>query len=146
MNLCSYILLYLKVWMYKLFKLPFSLIFMEIDHFNVILFTHGKKIAKCVSKDIKEIILHNIPQNATLFPYNIEKFLILLEGVEEAEAYKWAESIRKVVRAYPFYTMSAHMDRVTLSGVVTGTLELKKIKHFLKKLKHTTTDTVIQIQ
>jgi GGDEF domain-containing protein len=123
---------------------------MRIDHFDFFVTTHGRKVAESVAKEVRRIIKNNLLPHIFFARWRADSFLIVAEHVEGKEAYKWAESIRKAVRTYPFYTMWKHLDNVTITAAVAnfpknaGSLPLlfERLQGALGKVS---SDTVVQV-
>jgi len=92
-------------------KQPFSLIFMDLDHFKYINDTHGHQTGDRVLKEFSSLLSPLLRSEDIAFRYGGEEFLILAKSANEAEAYLLAERIRKKVSAHDFNIE----DSVTLS-------------------------------
>lgn len=78
-------------------KIPFSIIYLDIDDFKIINDTYGHTIGDEVLKEIGEILNNFIRKDTKAFRLGGEEFAILLPEVDDKNSYKIAERIRKVI-------------------------------------------------
>ncbi|MBN2439877.1 MAG: sensor domain-containing diguanylate cyclase, partial [Spirochaetales bacterium] len=82
--------------------IPVSVIMLDIDHFKKLNDTYGHTFGDIVLKQISAIVRNSIRRIDIAARYGGEEFIILLPGVEAAEAMEVAERIRKAIEATIF--------------------------------------------
>jgi len=83
-------------------KQPFSLIFIDLDHFKYINDTYGHQTGDRILKDFSCILSSVLRGEDLPFRYGGEEFLILAKHANEEDAYLLAERIRKKVKEHDF--------------------------------------------
>ncbi|WP_254052800.1 sensor domain-containing diguanylate cyclase [Bacillus sp. V59.32b] len=84
-----------------------SLILLDIDHFKSINDTYGHQAGNEILIELARSLELLISNKGVLARYGGEEFVILLSKVDKAEAYDFAEFIRKSIEIQPF---SVHSD------------------------------------
>jgi diguanylate cyclase (GGDEF)-like protein len=83
---------------FKRYKIPFSVIMLDIDNFKQINDTFGHRVGDIVLMDISQLINDHIRQNIdTLFRVGGEEFLILCPNTSLNQGIQLAEKIREEV-------------------------------------------------
>lgn len=90
-------------------KTPFSVLFIDLDHFKAINDTHGHAAGDIVLKTIARELLANIRKGDILGRVGGEEFSIFLPDTGPESAQSVAEKLRRAVEA-----LSIHHGRVTL--------------------------------
>jgi diguanylate cyclase (GGDEF)-like protein len=81
---------------------PFSLLFIDIDHFKRVNDTHGHPAGDAALKMLSSLLLQRSRQVDMVARYGGEEFAILLVKTDAHQAYPLAERIRKAVEQTPF--------------------------------------------
>lgn len=102
---------------YKRNKVPFSILFIDIDHFKKINDTYGHDIEDKVLSELAKILQENLRKSDLIVRWGGEEFVIILGNTDKEKAKKIAEKIRLAVERYhkknlPHFTVSI--------GVVTA--------------------------
>jgi len=82
---------------YRRGGVPFSIIMMEIDFFDNVNDTHGKRAGDSVLEFIGLTIMGSVKTSAVPARYRGEEFIVLLPATSSEYAYKVAESIRNQI-------------------------------------------------
>lgn len=83
-------------------KVYFSLIFLDIDHFKKVNDRYGHKVGDAVLQRLSGLIRENLRVTDTLFRWGGEEFVIILPEADLENALMIAEKIRKVIHKYDF--------------------------------------------
>ena len=86
----------------KRYKLPLSLILLDIDHFKSINDRYGHMTGDTVLRNIGEVLLAQIRKSDLAARYGGEEMAILLPNTGEKEAYNMAERIRTLIEHKSF--------------------------------------------
>jgi diguanylate cyclase (GGDEF)-like protein len=115
-------------------KDPFSLIFMDIDHFKRVVDTYGHLKGSQAIQEVARTIRECLTEPAFGVAYGGDEFVAVLQGSDKAQALKKAEEIRSRMKQTVY--LSNHGHQVSLSasfgiatfpedaGDVTGLLAL----------------------
>jgi len=87
---------------YRRYKRPFSLIFLDIDNFKQINDTYGHQKGDEVLQQISEIILTSLRKTDMAFRYGGEEMVIILPETDLTHAYKFAQRLRESLKAKVF--------------------------------------------
>lgn len=109
------------------YKLPLSLLFIDIDKFKVINDTYGHQTGDYVIKTIAKILKSSTRITDILGRYGGEEFAILLPETNEDGAYGVAERIRKLIEPYEFNYGNKKL-KITVSIGVASYDGKRKIK------------------
>jgi diguanylate cyclase (GGDEF)-like protein len=101
------------------YKLPLSLIMIDIDHFKLVNDTYGHKVGDKVLEVLALILKANVRDKDIVARYGGEEFMILLPGTDKVGAGKVAERIRKEIEETPL-TEVGGPEKFTVSFGVTG--------------------------
>lgn len=117
-------------------KIPFSLLLLDIDYFKVINDQYGHSAGDAVLAQFAEVLHNSVRSYDYCFRKGGEEFAIILEHVEEqAEAIKWAETIRKNVEEYKFLIPDDRTVSLTVSLGI-GFYPLYSCDELLDKTDH----------
>jgi diguanylate cyclase (GGDEF)-like protein len=83
---------------------PFSLLFLDLDHFKSINDTHGHLIGSRLLAEIGGVIKRTIGPNHAAFRYGGDEFVCLLRGLDKSDALKLAEELRMALLNMQFLT------------------------------------------
>ncbi|HBR1693699.1 TPA: diguanylate cyclase [Klebsiella quasipneumoniae subsp. quasipneumoniae] len=78
---------------------PLSCLMIDIDHFKAINDRYGHEAGDLVIKSVATIVQRAVRDIGTAFRYGGEEFLVLLPGIDEAEAHQCASEIYTQVHA-----------------------------------------------
>lgn len=81
---------------------PFSLIFVDIDHFKTVNDRYGHPVGDRVLKSFAHLLKKSLRAEDEGFRYGGEEFVILAKSTALEEAYLLAERLRKEVEAFDF--------------------------------------------
>jgi diguanylate cyclase (GGDEF)-like protein len=113
---------------------PFSLIFMDIDHFKKVVDTYGHLKGSQAIQEVARTIRECLVEPAFGVAYGGDEFVAVLQGVDKVQALKKAEEIRSRIKQTVY--LASHGHQVSLSasfgiatfpddaGDVTGLLAL----------------------
>jgi PAS domain S-box/diguanylate cyclase (GGDEF) domain len=82
--------------------IPFSLIFMDIDHFKTINDCYGHKMGDAVLRSISRLIRENVRATDRLYRWGGEEFILILPDANLESAKCVAEKIRKIIQGHDF--------------------------------------------
>lgn len=91
--------------------IPFSLIFLDIDHFKMINDRHGHKMGDFVLQSVSRLIRENVRATDRLFRWGGEEFILILPDANLESAKCVAEKIRNIIQDYDFKIG----DKITVS-------------------------------
>ncbi len=115
-------------------KDPFSLIFMDIDHFKRVVDTYGHLKGSQAIQEVARTIRECLTEPAFGVAYGGDEFVAVLQGSDKAQALKKAEEIRSRMKQTVYLANHGHQVRLSASfgiatfpddaGDVTGLLAL----------------------
>ncbi len=79
------------------FQLPFSLLFIDIDHFKMVNDTHGHLAGDQVLHNLAHLITHLVREVDIVVRYGGEEILVILPNTTQNNAYELAERLRRQV-------------------------------------------------
>ncbi len=79
-----------------------SLMLLDIDRFKLINDTHGHLTPDTVLKEITMLLQGHIRKNDLLARWGGEEFTVVIPGVNEVNAFQFAEKLRKIIAASTF--------------------------------------------
>lgn len=97
---------------------PFSVIYMDIDHFKSVNDTYGHLMGDTVLKELPLIIQRSIREIDTAARYGGEEFTIALPNTRKEDALLVAERIRSATEQHVFSDLAGR--KITLSIGITG--------------------------
>jgi diguanylate cyclase (GGDEF)-like protein len=103
-----------KIEEYKRYKTPFSILFIDVDHFKRVNDSLGHVVGSGVLCDMGDLLLKQIRNTDYAFRYGGDEFIILLSHTEGEDAHMVAERIRKKVESYRFYVSGEEVE-ITVS-------------------------------
>ena len=92
----------------------FCLLVLDIDHFKKFNDTYGHKAGDRVLKSVAASVQDSLRASDLVFRYGGEEFVVLLSGIQEDNAFKLAEKIRKGVEKEYFVDKDQKL-KVTIS-------------------------------
>lgn len=99
---------------------PFSLLFMDLDHFKRVNDTHGHLVGSRVIVEMARLLRRQTRETDVLVRYGGDEFVAVLPGAGTEEAVRVAERIRAAVEAHGFLSREGFELRLTLCcGVCT---------------------------
>jgi diguanylate cyclase (GGDEF)-like protein len=93
---------------------PFSLIFMDIDHFKRVVDTHGHLKGSQAIQEVAGTLRECLMEPAFGVAYGGDEFVAVLQGFGKVEALKKAEEIRSRMKQTVY--LASHGLRVSLSA------------------------------
>lgn len=115
------------------YKIPVSIILIDVDYFKEINDKYGHLVGDEVLKRIVKIFIENLRNTDTIIRYGGEEFLIFLPHTTLSKACQIAERLRKTVENTVF-EIDGHRIKVTISAGVVSTKNQNKRKKSLKSL------------
>lgn len=103
----------------KRYKVPFSVILIDIDNFKMINDTYGHDKGDYVLSEISTILKQNIRKTDSVGRWGGEEFFILCPNTEKEDCVLIAELIRKNVESHSFWDIS----KLTISLGLTSFLD-----------------------
>jgi len=101
------------------YSTPFSVMFIDADHFKSINDQYGHLVGDEVLKGISQIIHHSLRDGDQVVRYGGEEFLVLLKQTEIAAAFKVAERLRNAIATTPLATQAGALYRTVSIGLTT---------------------------
>ncbi len=133
--------------LYERYNRPFSIIFLDIDHFKIINDTYGHQKGDEILFRLCQLILKTLRNTDSAFRYGGEEIVIILPETETYEAFQFAERLRQNIKR----KIQIKSKPVTVSmGVGTYQGEgmssfIKKVDEAVYKAKNTGRDKVVVI-
>ncbi len=118
----------------KRFKVPLSLVMIDIDHFKEINDTHGHLAGDYVLIKTAELLNSMCRKEDVLARYGGEEFLMVLRNTDEEGALVQAERIRKEIARTSIISEGIKID-ITISLGVTSIQESLECEDFQKFIK-----------
>jgi two-component system cell cycle response regulator len=118
----------------KRFKVPLSLVMIDIDHFKEINDTHGHLAGDYVLIKTAELLDSMCRKEDVLARYGGEEFLMVLRNTDEEGALVQAERIRKEIARTSIISEGIKID-ITISLGVTSIQESSECEDFQKFIK-----------
>lgn len=91
-----------EIKIYRRSKQPFSLLFIDIDHFKSINDNFGHSVGDKVLTDFAKLLKNILRESDIAFRYGGEEFVVLVRHANASASYKLAERIREKVKAHNF--------------------------------------------
>ncbi len=91
-----------KIEEYKRYKTPFSILFIDVDHFKRVNDSLGHVIGSTVLKQMGDLLSEQIRNSDYAFRYGGDEFIILLSHTEGQDAENVAERVREKVENFDF--------------------------------------------
>lgn len=104
----------------KRYKIPLSMIFIDIDYFKRVNDQHGHLSGSRVLVEIADIFRENFRAVDIIARYGGDEFIIILPETDMKRAYQVAERVRKAVRKFQFLRKKGLKVKVTASFGVAG--------------------------
>lgn len=112
---------------------PLSLVMFDIDHFKLINDTHGHLTGDAILKDLCARVRASVRKDELLARYGGEEFVVVLPEAPNEGAMEFAERIRRIVEAKPFF-FEGDTIKVTISvGVSTTQGQIITPAQFIKE-------------
>ncbi len=103
-----------KIEEYKRYKTPFSILFIDVDHFKRVNDSLGHVVGSAVLQQVGDLLKGQIRTSDFAFRYGGDEFIILLSHTEGEDAVNVAERIRKEVEISEF-AVNGLKVRITIS-------------------------------
>jgi len=115
---------------YRRYKIPFSMVFFDIDHFKTVNDNYGHDIGDDVLVDLSHIVQKSIRINDYIFRIGGEEFVVLLTDTKKDKAILFAEKLRQKIES----ELNTIKNRViTISLGVAEVSENDTIKSIFKR-------------
>jgi diguanylate cyclase (GGDEF)-like protein len=95
--------------------LPFSLLFLDIDHFKQVNDTHGHLTGSHILSEIGRLLLSNIKSVDIPCRYGGEEFSIIMKNAPLDKAILLAERIRQLIEKTTFFSLAEIPIQITVS-------------------------------
>lgn len=112
------------------YKIKFSLIMFDVDHFKKINDTYGHDVGDSVLIELAQVVNENIRSIDLFARWGGEEFIILATNIEETQANQFAEKLRLAIESHEF----ANVPNITCSFGVCEFKESYNNLLFLKKV------------
>jgi diguanylate cyclase (GGDEF)-like protein len=109
-----------------------SLVFLDMDNFKRIVDTYGHPMGSKVLREVAQVIDTHLGQDDFLVRYGGDEYVLVLPGVEKAEAREIVERIHKALNETSFLVEDGHDVRVTASfGIANFPEDAQDLKGLL---------------
>ena len=99
---------------------PFSLLFLDLDHFKEINDAYGHLTGGKVLIEVSRILRNNVREGDVVIRYGGDEFTVVLPRADTVAAWEVAERIRKAIREHVFLGREGGSVRITASiGIAT---------------------------
>ncbi len=99
---------------------PFSLVFMDMDHFKHVVDTYGHLNGSLALKEVAATIKSCLQQPCFGVAYGGDEFVVVLPGFDKARATRKLEQIRTRMKATTYLAVAGHQVRLSASfGIAT---------------------------
>ena len=107
------------------YRLPLSLLLIDVDHFKVVNDTYGHQIGDEVLKNLSKVILEMVRDSDIVARYGGEEIAIITPNTEKAEAILLAERLRNIVQKSTLASIDATQEVVQITiSIGVSTLNL----------------------
>ena len=107
--------LYEEVAHSKRYRLPLSLLLIDVDHFKKVNDTYGHTIGDEVLKSLSQIIMDMLRDSDVVARYGGEEIVVITPNTDKAEAVRLAERIQKVVNKSTMSTIDTTQELVQIT-------------------------------
>ena len=107
----------------KRYKIPLSLLMLDIDHFKQINDQHGHLTGDKILSTMGNILKEQIRKSDLSARYGGEEIVILLPNTKEKEAVSLAERLRQFIETYNFSELQDNVLHCTVSIGVASLVE-----------------------
>lgn len=97
------------------YRLPLSLLLIDVDHFKVVNDTYGHQIGDEVLKNLSKVILEMVRDSDIVARYGGEEIAIITPNTEKAEAILLAERLRNIVQKSTLASIDATQEVVQIT-------------------------------
>lgn len=94
---------------------PFSIIFIDIDHFKSVNDGHGHLVGSQLLVEVANVLKVCLRDNDLIYRYGGDEFVILVPGIRITDAKSVGERILKEIKAYKFVTGKNKNLKLTVS-------------------------------
>jgi diguanylate cyclase (GGDEF)-like protein len=101
------------------FARPFSILFMDIDHFKDVNDRYGHAVGDQVLRDLAEYCQRNLREVDIFAKYGGEEFVVLLPETDTSEAVLIAERLREKIKSEPIATSAGSLSITVSFGVAS---------------------------
>jgi len=113
-------------------SLPFSLLFIDIDHFKKVNDTYGHITGSKILTELGRLLLSNLRSVDMACRYGGEEFVVIINQSRSEEAAFVAEKIRNLVREHTFLTHTKEKMSITISiGIAEAEVNLKNYQELI---------------
>jgi len=85
---------------------PFSVLFIDIDHFKKVNDSHGHLVGTKALKDMGTVLKDTFRENDSLYRYGGDEFVAIIPNIDKASALSLAERILATIKKFPFKAFS----------------------------------------
>jgi len=116
---------------------PFTLIFMDIDNFKLVVDTYGHLKGSRTLQEVASTIRACLPESAFAVAYGGDEFVVVLKGYNKERALEKAEEIHTKIRNTRYLTRQGHSVSLTASfGTATYPDDAVDVKGLLALADH----------
>lgn len=118
------------------FRRPFTLLFLDVDHFKAINDAFGHSVGDGVLKEIVQTVRSVIRPVDMIGRFGGEEFLIGLVETDEATGRQVAERIRLKVAHTPFRSNNAHVTVTVSIGLTSLASATERVEELINRADH----------
>lgn len=114
-------------------RIPFSILFLDLDHFKKVNDVNGHLVGSKVLVEVGHLIVSCVRDIDTVIRYGGDEFTIILVDTNYETAYRIAERIRRTIENHAFLEESALSLKITASiGLATYPIHAREKKDLLE--------------
>ena len=113
---------------------PFSLVFIDLDHFKLVNDSHGHQAGSATLREVGEVLRGGLRETDIPTRYGGDEYVILLPEADREQAMGVAERLRAAVAAHTFLVDRGLSVRLTASlGVATWPIDGRRAEELLER-------------
>ena len=94
---------------------PFSLLFLDLDHFKLVNDEHGHLAGSRLLVEVGRVLRSCVREEDVVARYGGDEYVVILVGIDSGGGLKVAERIRRAIEDHRFLSREGHRVRITAS-------------------------------